>query len=447
MNNYLVIITCLWSICAGISIIIYGIMVLRWYIHTLSNNKKYEVCKDIKKAIDKKDSFFKKEISVTILICARNEAINLARFIPEILRQYIPKHVKAELLIVDDASEDNTWNVIEDLRKTYYKKRILSKRKRKNDKQNQTKSLKSTQKVTLISVFFKKGIKKYIKYLDISFSFRNLHIHNKNNIGKKFALAAGIDAASSDFILVTDADCYPNSRYWLSGMLERQTEQKDDIDFVLGYSPYAKTKPQSFLNKWIRFEALFTLCQYATAAHWKLPYMGVGRNMLYKRSVFTESYQWEKHKDLVSGDDDLFVNAQANKENTCLSLHPDTWIYSLPSISWKSYFRQKTRHFTTGTRYQWKHKILLGLWTQSHVWFWLLSPSICLLVSNSLFYLFLSVFLFRILLFTVVCSLLCRTFSTKELVLFIPLFDIGLVIYYILFAPILMLNINLKTWN
>lgn len=448
MTVFFPLIVVTWSICCIVSIIIYGIFVFKWYKSSIKASGFYQDCKDIKKDLDKKFSLFKKETSVTILICARNEAKNLEKYLPQILNQRIPPNTSVEVLVVDDASEDKTQEVLKKIEALHKKKCEKSFFRSPKKRKKRTEYVENIKKVTFINDFKKKSKKNHIKYLQISISFCNLHIRFKKQIGKKFALAQGIQAAKGEWILVTDADCYPNSEYWLWTMLAaRKMTAKETTAFVLGYSPYAQSSKKTFLNKWIRFEALFTLCQYATTAYWKYPYMGVGRNMLYRKITFTESYNWEKNADLASGDDDLFVNATARGNNTVLSLSPLSWVYSLPSTTWKSYFKQKKRHFTTGTRYTLIHKIILGIWTQSHVWFWLLLP-IVLLVSNAdLYYFILLLYLIRTAIFAIVISKLCSTFRTKELIYYIPLLDILLAIYYIIFAPILMLNINLKTWN
>ena len=62
----------------------------------------------------------------------------------------------------------------------------------------------------------------------------------------------------------------------------------NDFDVILGYSPYKKQK--GFLNKLIRFDTFNVAQQYLSYALSNLTYMGVGRNLAYKKSVFYNSF-------------------------------------------------------------------------------------------------------------------------------------------------------------
>jgi hypothetical protein len=43
---------------------------------------------------------------------------------------------------------------------------------------------------------------------------------------KKYALTLGIKAAKNEYLLFTDADCYPNSKDWITAMSSQFTMQK-----------------------------------------------------------------------------------------------------------------------------------------------------------------------------------------------------------------------------
>jgi glycosyltransferase involved in cell wall biosynthesis len=98
---------------------------------------------------------------------------------------------------------------------------------------------------------------------------------------KKYALTLGIKAAKNEYLLFTDADCYPIQRLDYSDELAIY----DAKTIVLGYGGYEKIA-NSFLNKLIRFETLLTAMQYFSWAKVGHPYMGVGRNLTYKKEEF-----------------------------------------------------------------------------------------------------------------------------------------------------------------
>jgi len=422
--------------------------------------------------------------TITILICARNEAVNLSRFLPSILRQHIPDGLTCEILVVDDDSQDNSANILTQMRLRLERgfaprmrdgrgarKRVrqheaagvpsrcgrtkCDKQRRRYERQRTPNSSTAEAQAsagmpkTLWIGKNKQKSKKSAPNCKNNPQLRILRLPNKTNGGKKYALAQGVAAARGQWILVTDADCRPLSRFWLANMW--QTAQSSaNIDFVLGFSPYMPTRKRDFrstwLNMWLRFEAVFTLTQYASAAFWGLPYMGVGRNMMYRKAVFSQQYDWRKNADLASGDDDLFVNALANAGNTRLCLQPRAWVGSQASSTWGSYYRQKRRHFSAGTRYRWQHKLMLALGVQSHIWAWLLLLPALLLPAPYIYYLFIFIIL-RIFVFFAVMRAICRKFGSADLGWRIFIFDAALPVFYLAFAPILMFGTKIKTWN
>lgn len=242
---------------------------------------------------------------LSVVICARNEAENLKTYIPLIMAQ---QYDDFEVIVVNDRSWDGTRLVLEDFAKQY----------------------------------------KRLKVVTVSDG-------DKFIAGKKFAVTMGIKAASNEWLVFTDADCFPASENWLMGM-----QQSDDpqVDLVLGYSPYIRKRGP--LNALIRFETFFTAVNYLSYAIKGMPYMGVGRNMAYKKSLFFKSKGFAAHMHIPSGDDDLFVNANATASNTEIRINQDTHMWSAPNTSWGGYLRQKKRHFGAGKFYKPKHKFILS---------------------------------------------------------------------------------------
>ena len=153
-------------------------------------------------------------------------------------------------------------------------------------------------------------------------------------IGKKNALSRGIYHAKNDILLLTDADCYAKSNQWAKAMVSTLDE---NISVGLGYGPYETQ--QGLLNAFIRYETVYTAIQYFSFALWGIPYMGVGRNMIYKKELFFQAGGFDKHSHIASGDDDLFVNAIANKKNTSIVIHKNSQMNSAPKKTWKAYFK------------------------------------------------------------------------------------------------------------
>lgn len=321
----------------------------------------------------------RKEQSVSIIICARNEAENLEKNLPRILNQ---NYRSFEVVVVNDNSNDNTYNVLLKCKKLYSNLQVI-----------------------------------------------NLDAKPLGMVGKKFPLKIGIESSKYATLLLTDADCCPSSSEWLFCMQSRITDTKK---IVLGYGPY--TVYPTLLNRFIRFETVYTAIQYFSFALAKLPYMGVGRNLAYQKELFTKSNGFEKHQHIASGDDDLFINEVANGENVNIVLEKESFVYSEPKTTWRDYYRQKTRHLSTATSYQLKHKFLLGLLSASHFLFYVAGGILFVLGFNVMFGMLFGI---RYVMLVFYYGKILKRFQEKRLLQWIPILDFMYILYYIAFTPIL----------
>lgn len=253
---------------------------------------------------------------VTVVICARNEEKNLRELIPLLMDQDYPEY---DIVVVNDSSWDGTEDTLKAFSLTYPNV--------------------------------------YAVHLD----------EDKQRMsGKKFALTIGIKAAKTDVVLLTDADCRPRSKHWISRMSAPFEHQKTEV--VLGVSPYRRMG--GLLNRLIRFDAAQVALTYLGMAKLGLPYMGVGRNLAYRREIFFKNGGFKSHLHISSGDDDLFVAEVANKHNTELVAAPEAQTISAPKTTWSAWMHQKRRHFTTAPLYRVSVKMLLGIWPLSLLIFW-----------------------------------------------------------------------------
>ena len=179
---------------------------------------------------------------------------------------------------------------------------------------------------------------------------------------KKFALTMGIRSARHHNLLFTDADCFPASNQWIKTMARHMAGPEE---IILAYAPYFREK--GFLNLLIRYDTFFTAVQYFSFALAGLPYMGVGRNLAYKRPLFLKLKGFYKHMPVNGGDDDLFVNRASSENNIAVCLSPESYTYSTPKQNWHDWYRQKTRHLSVGKYYKSTHKRMLGLLGGSNV--------------------------------------------------------------------------------
>lgn len=272
-----------------------------------------------KLAFYKKDKAPKntEKIPVSVIICAKNEADNLTEFLPKFLTQEYPEF---EVIVVNDCSSDNTEDVLREYAKDFLNLRAI------NIQEDE-----------------------YYKH------------------GKKFAIMVGIKGAKYEHLLFTDGDCYPQSEHWISEMAQGYTTGKD---IVVGYGPYRAEK--AFLNKLIRFDTFSIAMQYLSLALGNKAYMGVGRNLSYKKELFFKNKGFSTHYHITSGDDDLFINQNASNSNTNVIIGKDSLTYSIAAKTFNEWNQQKSRHLSTSTLYTSVSRNRLGILYASNYLFYLL---------------------------------------------------------------------------
>lgn len=314
---------------------------------------------------------------VSVIICARDEAANLAKNLPgALVQQYRTTH---EVIVVDDNSYDDSKYLLEEYQKIY----------------KQLHFVQLKQEAKLIP-------------------------------GKKFPLSVGIKTAKYEIVLLTDADCVPASEFWIDKM---QQVYDDDTEIVLGYGAFHKRK--GLLNKLIRWETFHTAMQYFSYALAGKPYMGVGRNLSYKKTIFYRHKGFSAHNNIPSGDDDLFINMAATKTNTKINIDKDAFTLSDAPKTWKSWIRQKNRHYSTGKYYKPIHKFLLGLYTLSHFLFYPLL-AVSLIFFN--WQMALIVFGARFLVQAIILYPCMKKLDEQKMYPWFFIIDIWMFFYYLIFA-------------
>ena len=234
---------------------------------------------------------------------------------------------------------------------------------------------------------------------------------------KKFAQFIGIKAAKNEILLFTDADCRPESNKWLEGMTSHFEEK---VDFVLGYGGYLSEN--GLLNKYIRCDTITIAMQYLGMAIRGVPYMGVGRNMSYRRSVFFANKGFGSHNHIVSGDDDLLVNSIAKGENTHVEFSKETHTRSVPASTIEEWITQKKRHLTTAPFYKQRDKFLLIVEPFTRVLFY---STLIILLSYLFFWPWvLAVFVVRLITQIIVFTLVRKKLNEPGLFAYLLIFDI-----------------------
>jgi len=319
-----------------------------------------------------------RENAVSVIVCARDEAENLANNLPGVLVQTYRSTY--EVVVVNDNSKDETRYLLEGLHKQFRNLNIVE-------------------------------LKQEAKLIP----------------GKKFPLSVGIKTAKYEILLLTDADCVPASEFWLQKM---QDAYGENTEIVLGYGAYLKEK--GLLNKLIRFDTFHSALQYFSYAIAGMPYMGVGRNLSYKKQVFFRHKGFASHNHVPGGDDDLFVNMAATTENTAIVIDKEAFTLSKPQSTLRNWIRQKYRHFSTGKYYKPIHRYLLGLYSLTHFLFY---PLFVLSLIFADWRIALPIFFIRLVIQGFIYYKSMEILDEKNLWPWYWLLDFWMFFYYLIFIP------------
>lgn len=329
--------------------------------------------------------------AVSVIVCTRNEVYNLQQLIPALMAQAYPAY---EVIIVADRSEDPTYDYLLEQRQVW-----------DPDK------------------------------------FRLIYLHDTPGElnPKKYALTLGIKAAKNEIILLTDADCLPKSEQWISNISHYFSTEKD---IVLGYAPYLKLT--GYLNTFIRYETFYAAIQFLSLSIAGKPYMGVGRNLAYRKNLFLRNKGFHEHMRITGGDDDLFVNATARSKNVAISLDKDGQTVSLPKKSFRSWYIQKRRHLSVGKYYKASDKVVLGLLSMSHFLFWICS--IALLFIKDFAYIGIAGICIKIITQTIIFSKIAKRLNEEFNWTLFPVLDFLYIFYYIIFGVPALFSKKVR-WN
>ncbi len=235
---------------------------------------------------------------VTVVVCAKNEEEHLEEYLHSLLTQDYPCY---EVIVVNDGSMDRTEEVL-------------------------------------------------AQYMKQDFKLRTTFVPTEARVmsSKKLALTLAAKAAKYDYLLLTDADCRPESNQWVSEIMRGFEDPK--VDIVLGYGAYFEEN--TLLNMWIQYDTQFNGLHYLGAALRHQPYMGVGRNLAYRKEFFFRSGGFTDLMETRAGDDDLFVNKVANKNNTAVVVNEASVTWSEAKTTWMSWMEQKRRHLSVAPLYK-----------------------------------------------------------------------------------------------
>lgn len=268
------------------------------------------------RAVKRGDAHFAQELPpVSVIICAREESENLRRNLTAVLEQDYPQF---EVIVINDGNTDESEDYL-----------------------------------TLLEE----------KYPHLYHSF--VPDSSRYISRKKLAVTLGIKASKHDWLVFTDADCQPQSNQWLRLMARNFTSR---TQIVLGYSGYERGK--GWLHKRACFDNLFTSMRYLGFALARSPYMGIGRNMAYRKELFYQQKGFSAHLNLQRGHDDLFINHIATADNTRVETDADATVRMQPVRRAKDWREEKIGYASTARLYHGVQRWLAGFETLTRLAFY-----------------------------------------------------------------------------
>lgn len=268
------------------------------------------------RATKRGDTHFTQELPpISVIICAREESENLRRNLSAVLEQDYPQF---EVIVINDGDTDESEDYLTLLEEKY----------------------------PHLYHSFVPGSSRYISR-------------------KKLAITLGIKASKHDWLVFTDAKCLPQSNQWLRLMARNFTSR---TQVVLGYSGYERGK--GWLHKRVCFDNLFTSMRYLGFALAGSPYMGIGRNLAYRKELFYQHKGFSAHLNLQRGDDDLFINHVATPENTRVETDMNAIVRVQPVVRAKDWREEKISYASTSRLYHGAQRWLAGLETLTRLAFY-----------------------------------------------------------------------------
>lgn len=242
-----------------------------------------------------KDNGITSDIFFSLIIALRNEETNVVRLLHSLLNQSI-KSTKFEVILVDDFSTDNTFNLINEYSKTH------------------------------------NHIKAY---------------RLEGEPGKKSAILFGINCSKGSLILTSDADCTHHNE-WLETIYSYYIKFKPKM--ILGP---VLMKSGTFFEKIQSLDFYSLMISSAGACGLNMPIMCNGANLAFEKKLIDE-FPNPLKMNLVSGDDVfLLLNVKSKYSKDIHFIKSDTAVVTTnPQNSLKNFVVQRQRWASKSTSYR-----------------------------------------------------------------------------------------------
>ncbi|MGM0634567.1 MAG: glycosyltransferase [Bacteroidota bacterium] len=177
-----------------------------------------------------------------------------------------------------------------------------------------------------------------IQEFSSKFTIRILH-NSTNETGKKWALLNGIKAATNDYILTTDADCWLPID-WLKCF--HNEIQFSNSKMIVG--PVAIRRGNSFLEKFQYYDFLALQAITLGGFGWKKALLCNGANLCYSKNAFFEVDGFRGSLNVASGDDVFLMKKFQQKQFKITHIsNSEALVLTEPAGNFSSLVQQRKR--------------------------------------------------------------------------------------------------------
>lgn len=248
------------------------------------------------------------EVEVSIVIAVRNESNNIVNILRQLVNQDYNKK-KYEIIIIDDHSTDNTFQLV-----------------------NQFINEISNVQIRLIKA---------------------------TGEGKKNAINHGVSLSSKQLIITTDGDCNVKTG-WIKSIVNFYNSS--DCSLIIG--PVIYEGDNTILQKLFTVDFASLVASGAGSLGAGLPLMGNGANLAFSKDVFTSVYTKNKTGRFASGDD-VFLIHNVTKKYGAGAIRflrdKDAIVSTLPPLNLSEFINQRRRWASKATGYQLFWPVIVSL--------------------------------------------------------------------------------------
>jgi cellulose synthase/poly-beta-1,6-N-acetylglucosamine synthase-like glycosyltransferase len=320
-----------------------------------------------------------KKIKISVIVAARNEAVNIETLLNSLLRQDYPKDL-FEIFIVDDHSTDQTLNLAE---------RFIT----------QMRGLKNVKIISL---------------------------KENEEWGKKAAIQSGIMVSEGELIVITDADCVAG-KSWLTTLASFYVKQHPQM--ILG--PVSMTNNGSFFGKLQSLEFTSLIATAAGSCRAGFPLLANGANIAFTRQAYESCGGFTGNLQYPSGDD-MFLMLNIKRKSGAGAIRflrsEEAIVYTPAATEFKSFFQQRLRWVSKSRGYTDPVVILTSL-AVFLVNAWLVITASVAPFSKEHLQLFIILFLLKILIDLPIMLVFSRFQRSRPLMWLFPLMELLNAVY------------------